>query len=145
MAGTTWQDYNFVNDCAYSEDCRNGPWLVFLGGITANYASNLIMQGDVTDKTVVVVEADEFDRSFLRLFPEVAIVTSSDADHLDIYGDHDSVITSFKDYIGQINKGGTLIIHESIADQLAANVTHVTKKDLWLEPGTIFCRQHYCA
>lgn len=110
----------------------------FLGGITANYASNLIMQGEVTDKTVVVVEADEFDRSFLRLFPEVAIVTSSDADHLDIYGDHNSVITSFKDYIGQINKGGTLIIHESIADQLAASVTHVTKKTYGLSRGQFF-------
>jgi UDP-N-acetylmuramate--alanine ligase len=110
----------------------------FLGGITANYASNLIMQGEVTDKTVVVVEADEFDRSFLRLFPEVAIVTSSDADHLDIYGDHSSVIQSFKDYIGQINKGGTLIIHESIADQLAATVTHVTKKTYGLSRGQFF-------
>ena len=57
--------------------------VAFLGGITANYGSNLIMQGPVNSNTVVVVEADEFDRSFLTLFPEIAIVTSADADHLD--------------------------------------------------------------
>src|SRR5690349_9456971 len=55
----------------------------FLGGITANYKSNLIMHGEVNKNTIVVAEADEFDRSFLRLFPRVAIVTSADPDHLD--------------------------------------------------------------
>ena len=58
----------------------------FLGGITTNYNSNLIMQGEISSNTIVVVEADEFDRSFLRLFPQIAVVTSADADHLDIYG-----------------------------------------------------------
>ena len=74
-------------------------WLAFLGGITTNYHSNLVMQGEVKKDTLVVVEADEFDRSFLRLFPQIAVVTSADADHLDIYGDHESLITSFKDFI----------------------------------------------
>jgi len=110
----------------------------FLGGITTNYNSNLVMQGDVTDDTVVVVEADEFDRSFLRLFPEIAIVTSADADHLDIYGDHDSLITSFKDFIKQINKGGSLIIHESIAEKLAADVDHVSKNIYSMSRGQFF-------
>lgn len=109
----------------------------FLGGITANYSSNLIMQGEVTDKTVVVVEADEFDRSFLRLFPQVAIVTSADADHLDIYGDHESVITSFIDYIKQINPGGTLIIHESVA-ALLGGADHVTKRTYGMSRGQFF-------
>jgi UDP-N-acetylmuramate--alanine ligase len=109
----------------------------FLGGITANYGSNLIMQGEVTDKTVVVVEADEFDRSFLRLFPQVAIVTSADADHLDIYGDHESVITSFKDYIKQINPGGTLIIHESVA-ALLGGADHVTTHTYGMSRGQFF-------
>lgn len=86
----------------------------FLGGITSNYDSNLVMHGEVNEKTIVVVEADEFDRSFLRLFPEIAVVTSADADHLDIYGDHASMLTSFKDFIKQINLKGSLIIHESI-------------------------------
>jgi UDP-N-acetylmuramate--alanine ligase len=110
----------------------------FLGGITTNYGSNLVMQGEVSDKTLVVVEADEFDRSFLRLFPEIAVVTSADADHLDIYGDHESLITSFKDYIAQINKGGSLIIHESIAEKLAADVTHVTKNIYSMSRGQFF-------
>ena len=77
--------------------------VAFLGGITTNYSSNLVMHGEVNPKTIVVVEADEFDRSFLRLFPTIAVVTSADADHLDIYGDHASMIISFKDFIKQIN------------------------------------------
>ncbi|HEY3402176.1 MAG TPA: UDP-N-acetylmuramate--L-alanine ligase [Ohtaekwangia sp.] len=110
----------------------------FLGGITTNYNSNLIMQGDVSNNTVVVVEADEFDRSFLRLFPEIAIVTSADADHLDIYGSHESVITSFRDFIKQINRGGHLIIHESIAEKLADDVDHVSKHTYSMSRGQFF-------
>jgi UDP-N-acetylmuramate--alanine ligase len=110
----------------------------FLGGITTNYKSNLVMRGGVSDKTIVVVEADEFDRSFLRLFPQVAIITSADADHLDIYGDHNAVITSFKDYIKQINKGGSLIIHESVEELLADDVTHVTKYNYSMSRGQFF-------
>jgi UDP-N-acetylmuramate--alanine ligase len=110
----------------------------FLGGITTNYSSNLLMRGDVNPSTLVVVEADEFDRSFLRLFPEIAIVTSADADHLDIYGDHDAVITSFKDYIRQINKGGHLIIHESIAELLADEISHVNKYTYSMSRGQFF-------
>jgi UDP-N-acetylmuramate--alanine ligase len=110
----------------------------FLGGITTNYSSNLLMRGDVNPSTLVVVEADEFDRSFLRLFPEIAIVTSADADHLDIYGDHEAVITSFKDYIRQINKGGHLIIHESIAELLADEISHVHKYTYSMSRGQFF-------
>jgi len=100
----------------------NKNMVAFLGGITTNYASNLVMNGSVSSKTIAVAEADEFDRSFLKLFPKIAIVTSADADHLDIYGDHESLITSFKDFIGQIHKDGYLIIHESIAEKLASGV-----------------------
>jgi UDP-N-acetylmuramate--alanine ligase len=110
----------------------------FLGGITTNYNSNLIMQGEVTKDTIAVAEADEFDRSFLTLFPEIAIVTSADADHLDIYGDHESMIASFKDFIKQINKGGHLIIHESIAELLASDVNHVTKHIYSMSRGQFF-------
>jgi UDP-N-acetylmuramate--alanine ligase len=112
--------------------------VAFLGGITTNYSSNLVMNGEITKNTIVVAEADEFDRSFLRLFPKIAIVTSADADHLDIYGDHDSVITSFKDFIKQINKGGQLIIHESIAELLADEVNHVTKNIYSMSRGQFF-------
>jgi UDP-N-acetylmuramate--alanine ligase len=110
----------------------------FLGGITTNYNSNLVMQGDVTKETIAVAEADEYDRSFLKLFPEIAIVTSADPDHLDIYGDHESMINSFKDFIKQINKGGHLIIHESIAERLADDVHHVTKHIYSMSRGQFF-------
>ncbi len=86
----------------------------FLGGITTNYESNLVMNGKIGPETWAVVEADEFDRSFLRLFPEIAVITSADADHLDIYGNHAEMIKSFKDFISQVSK--TVIIHESISD-----------------------------
>lgn len=110
----------------------------FLGGITTNYSSNLVMHGEVTKDTIAVAEADEFDRSFLRLFPKIAIVTSADADHLDIYGDHDSLITSFKDFIKQINPGGYLVIHESIAELLADEIKHVTKNIYSMSRGQFF-------
>lgn len=109
----------------------------FLGGITANYESNLIMNGEVSDSTWVVVEADEFDRSFLRLFPQLAVVTSADADHLDIYGDHASVIASFKDFIKQIHNGGHLVIHESVA-HLAADMNHIKKETYGMSRGHFF-------
>jgi UDP-N-acetylmuramate--alanine ligase len=81
------------------------------------------MNGEVSDQTIVVVEADEFDRSFLRLFPTMAIVTSADADHLDIYGDHNAMLVSFRDFIKQIHKGGELVIHSSIKELAASNST----------------------
>jgi UDP-N-acetylmuramate--alanine ligase len=110
----------------------------FLGGITTNYHSNLVMQGEITGNTWVVAEADEFDRSFLRLFPQIAVVTSADADHLDIYGDHESLITSFKDFIAQINSSGDLIIHESVADLLASHVGHISKHTYSMSRGQFF-------
>jgi UDP-N-acetylmuramate--alanine ligase len=112
--------------------------VAFLGGITTNYQSNLVIHGEVKKDTLVVVEADEFDRSFLRLFPQIAVVTSADADHLDIYGDHESVITSFRDFVSQINSGGSLIIHESVAELLASNVGHVTKNTYSMSRGQFF-------
>lgn len=70
----------------------------FVGGIVENYHSNLIGNG----KTVTVVEADEFDRSFLRLYPDMACVTSMDADHLDIYGDKSHIEESFIEFADKI-------------------------------------------
>ncbi|HKZ37634.1 MAG TPA: UDP-N-acetylmuramate--L-alanine ligase [Chryseolinea sp.] len=110
----------------------------FLGGITTNYNSNLVMHGEVGANTIVVVEADEFDRSFLRLFPHIAVVTSADADHLDIYGDHNSLIESFKALIKQINTDGSLIIHESIVDTLADDTEHVSKNIYSMSRGQFF-------
>ena len=75
----------------------------FLGGISRNYGTNLL----VSDNPVVVAEADEFDRSFHRLFPEIAVITAIDADHLDIYGDYEHVLEAFKIFASQVS--GTVI------------------------------------
>lgn len=83
----------------------------FLGGVSTNYNSNLIFG---TEKSVVVVEADEFDRSFLTLSPDVAVITSVDADHLDIYQNKDRLISVFSDFTHKIKSGGTLFLEENI-------------------------------
>ena len=75
----------------------------FLGGISKNYDSNLLISAN----DVVVAEADEFDRSFLQLFPEIAVITSMDADHLDIYGDEAHIREAFKAFASQVT--GTVI------------------------------------
>ena len=76
----------------------------FLGGISRNYGTNLLMSENAT----VVVEADEFDRSFLQLYPEIAVITSVEADHLDIYGDFAHVVEAFRAFAAQVS--GTLIV-----------------------------------
>ncbi len=111
--------------------------VAFLGGITANYNSNLVMHGQVSKQTIMVAEADEFDRSFLRLFPQTAVVTSADADHLDIYGDHLQMLSAYKDFINQINKGGHLVIHESVAS-LANETKDITKETYGTNRGQFF-------
>ena len=75
----------------------------FLGGISKNYDTNLL----VDKNDVIVAEADEFDRSFLQLFPEIAVITSMDADHLDIYGDKSHIVEAFKAFASQVS--GTII------------------------------------
>ncbi len=89
----------------------------FIGGIMTNYDSNLII-GNADDP--VVVEADEFDRSFLHINPDIAIVTSLDPDHLDIYGDHASMTETFSQFMGNTKKGGTLIINTKVNIQKPA-------------------------
>lgn len=111
--------------------------VAFLGGITANYESNLVMHGEVNKDTLVVAEADEFDRSFLRLFPHTAVVTSADADHLDIYGDHLQMLSSYKEFMSQLVRKGNLILHESIA-LLANEIQHVTKETYGMNRGQFF-------
>ncbi|SDY31480.1 UDP-N-acetylmuramate--L-alanine ligase [Hymenobacter psychrophilus] len=90
----------------------------------------------VTRNIPVVVEADEYDRSFLTLFPTVAIVTSTDADHLDIYGDADTLLESFRQFVGQIQPGGTLLInHTADASVAAAAPAGVRVLRYGLSPG----------
>lgn len=75
----------------------------FLGGISKNYDTNLLVSANET----IVAEADEFDRSFLQLFPEIAVITSMDADHLDIYSDIENMHSSFREFASQVS--GTVI------------------------------------
>ena len=85
----------------------------FLGGITLDYNSNFV----IGKSDVVVLEADEYDRSFLRLSPFIATISSMDPDHLDIYGDASSMITSgYKAYVARIRDNGYLIVKEGLLD-----------------------------
>jgi len=86
----------------------------FLGGISSNYGSNFLLSNQSPEDSVMVVEADEFDRSFLTLFPNIAILTSTDADHLDIYGDDESIRAAYADFVAQIRRDGRLILQEEI-------------------------------
>ena len=87
-----------------------GEGSAFLGGVSKNFDSNLVLgQGGR-----LAVEADEFDRSFLQLNPNVAVVTSADADHLDIYGTHEAVKEAFSQFIDRICAGGSLVIKRGV-------------------------------
>ena len=81
----------------------------FLGGISANYNSNFWS----SERNMCVIEADEYDRSFLKLSPDIAVITAMDADHLDIYGDERSMQESFIEFAGKVK--GTLFIKEGVA------------------------------
>jgi UDP-N-acetylmuramate--alanine ligase len=83
----------------------------FLGGISKNYTSNLLLS-DKSD--YVVIEADEFDRSFHHLSPYMAVITSTDADHLDIYGTHEAYLESFAHFTSLIVDGGSLFVKKGI-------------------------------
>jgi len=94
----------------------------FLGGISANFRSNFV-EGT---EDWVVAEADEYDRSFLQLYPEIAVINSIDPDHLDIYGTEEAVVASYEQFIRQIKPGGTLLYKyglplDAIAEELRAS------------------------
>jgi len=84
----------------------------FLGGISKNFGSNLLLPKE--DSPWIVAEADEFDRSFLHLQPQLALITSIDADHLDIYGDKAKIVESFEKFISQIKPGGKLVVKSGV-------------------------------
>ncbi|HMT70455.1 MAG TPA: UDP-N-acetylmuramate--L-alanine ligase [Saprospiraceae bacterium] len=106
----------------------------FLGGIAVDYNSNFL----IGKSNVVVLEADEYDRSFLRLSPFIASISSMDADHLDIYGDSKVMIEGFKSYAAKIRDNGFLIIKEGLLDQFKINeLMELTKRCVSvLEYGT---------
>lgn len=89
-----------------------GGCSAFVGGIMSNYDSNLIVGGK---DAPVVVEADEFDRSFMRLHPDFTVVTSIDPDHLDIYGDTHTIQQSYVDFMRLTDRDGKILLHEVVA------------------------------
>jgi UDP-N-acetylmuramate--alanine ligase len=115
----------------------------FLGGISTNYNSNLILSNH---SQISVVEADEFDRSFLQLKPKAGVLTSIDADHLDIYGDATHIISGFQAYIDLIDSEGFLLMHYSIPlDTKCETIRYgldksadITAENLRMEKG-FFC------
>jgi UDP-N-acetylmuramate--alanine ligase len=101
----------------------------FLGGISGNYGTNFVDKTDGIElpmadgKSLFVVEADEYDRSFLQLSPAATILTSADADHLDIYGSQTSVHESYRAYLDKVNENGSVVIKkglEHLSETIAA-------------------------
>lgn len=82
----------------------------FPGWYFPEFSSNLVLGRGRR----LAVEADEFDRSFLRLWPDVAVVSSADADHLDIYGTHEALREAFSQFVGQIREGGALVVKQGV-------------------------------
>lgn len=83
----------------------------FIGGISVNYGTNLLLSQEAQ---AVVVEADEYDRSFLRLNPDIAVISAVDADHLDIYHTYEALKEAFAEFVAKIRPGGTLILNSAV-------------------------------
>ena len=117
---------------AWLNRALTGGGSAFLGGISKNFGGNLVLDGCGVQGMRppagkgcaaagsrlpggrLAVEADEFDRSFLRLWPDVAVVSSADADHLDIYGTHEALREAFSQFVGQIREGGALVVKQGV-------------------------------
>lgn len=111
----------------------------FMGGISNNYHTNLLL--DSTGSNWIVAEADEFDRSFLHLRPELAVITSMDADHLDIYGSHEKVIESFHLFAAGIKKGGALVYKKGLPVGSDPSATYTSYTYSITEPAD-FCAEN---
>ncbi|MGV3762246.1 UDP-N-acetylmuramate--L-alanine ligase [Parapedobacter sp.] len=101
----------------------------FLGGLSTNYGTNVLF----ADNNIMVVEADEFDRSFLTLYPDIAVVTSADADHLDIYGDKNQLHESFRLFLGQLHSQGKRIIKAGLPFEADINYSATTAADAYAD------------
>ena len=95
----------------------------FLGGVSKNSGSNLYL--DAASR-VIIAEADEYDRSFLTLFPEIAVVSAMDADHLDIYHSKENIVKGFEDFIAQIREKGTLIYKYGLTPRIPDHLERYT-------------------
>lgn len=113
----------------------------FLGGLAQNYESNLILHDEAIGEATVVVEADEFDRSFLHLHPNVAVVTSADPDHLDIYGDGDHMMEGFRQFLDLISEEGELFIESKALGKLGIlSDSSVKVREYGIDKGEIQAR-----
>lgn len=124
----------------------------FLGGISNNYKTNLLLS---KTSDLVVIEADEFDRSFHRLSPYMAVITSADPDHLDIYGTPEAYRESFEHFTSLIQTGGVLVQHAAVdlRPRLAEGVTYYSygaegesdfyASDIRIESARLFFTWHY--
>jgi len=92
-----------------------------IGGIMKNYHSNLIIS---KNSEYFIIEADEYDRSFLQLKPDIAVISSMDADHLDVYGNTDQLTEGFKLFAGQVKKDGLLIVNEKVQEFVQQSITY---------------------
>ncbi len=104
----------------------------FLGGISTNYNTNILTNSSGTGELMMIVEADEYDRSFLNLHPDYAIITSVDADHLDIYKDKGQLADSFIEFAGNISVNGTLLMNENIS---SVTIERKQKQSYGIETG----------
>lgn len=108
--------------------------IAFLGGIPVNYQSNFIANNGDFKNAIAVVEADEFDRSFLQLYPNNAIITSMEADHLDIYNHHDALVDAFKSFVDKLPNGSRLVCSREAYKSLKPNMKKHTV-DLYATNG----------
>jgi len=91
----------------------------FLGGIAVNFDSNLLL--GKSSESIAVIEADEYDRSFLQLNPNIEVITSADPDHLDIYGEYENMLSSFREFASKIKQDGKILISEKAQAKLEIN------------------------
>lgn len=107
--------------------------MAFLGGITQNYKTNLLLNDiEAKEQPIVVVEADEYDRSFLTLSPNISIITSVDPDHLDIYDNEQIFQEGFEEFIKKLDHKGTLISHENVNLPILSTLPNLIKNEYGL-------------
>jgi UDP-N-acetylmuramate--alanine ligase len=109
-----------TTSCLISHLLHRGaiPFSAFLGGVSTDLGSNFFSNLGVGDRLISVAEADEFDRSFLKLSPDIAVVTSMDPDHLDVYGTAGSFESGFLEFTKKIKGGGILVFEHSLSEKL---------------------------
>lgn len=100
----------------------------FLGGIASNYGTNLLVSSE-TEHEIMVAEADEYDRSFLKLNPDTSVITSLDPDHLDIYGSKQNMVDCYTEFASRLKPGGTLYAKAGIENQSTINPTQTYSTD----------------